>query len=214
MAANSVRCPRDRGESVKGGLPSPFHKKVTTNRNSPKRAEGARGSFDSRREAPGGCRTGSDPNQNEGPEATSGQDPVRGPLDGFEDPEPAVRFRRGIARQGVVLSEWESTKYGPPLRGPRESALRGFARQERTFARDTGTMFEGRAITMSSGGASFERGLVSDRGAARRRERSDRSDAAPRSETSARVHPPHAPPSARRSAVAGTRRRASSSFSR
>ena len=128
MAANSVRCPRDRGESVKGGLPPPFHKKVTTNRNSPKRAEGARGSFDSRREAPGGCRTGSDPNQNEGPEATSGQDPVRGPLDGFEDPEPAVRFRRGIARQGVVLSEWESTKYGPPLRGPRESALRGFAR--------------------------------------------------------------------------------------
>ena len=27
MAANSVRCPRDRGESVKGGLPPPFHKK-------------------------------------------------------------------------------------------------------------------------------------------------------------------------------------------
>ena len=26
MAANSVRCPRDRGESVNGGLPPPFHK--------------------------------------------------------------------------------------------------------------------------------------------------------------------------------------------
>ena len=25
MAANFVRCPRDRGESVKGGLPPPFH---------------------------------------------------------------------------------------------------------------------------------------------------------------------------------------------
>ena len=40
MAANSVRCPRDRGESVKGGLPPPFHKKVTTHRNLPPRARG------------------------------------------------------------------------------------------------------------------------------------------------------------------------------
>ena len=46
-AANFVRCRRDRGESVKGGLPPPFHKSTTTNRNSPKRAEGAQGSFDS-----------------------------------------------------------------------------------------------------------------------------------------------------------------------
>ena len=45
-AANFVRCRRDRGESVKGGHP-PFHKSTTTNRNSPKRAEGAQGSFDS-----------------------------------------------------------------------------------------------------------------------------------------------------------------------
>ena len=44
MAANYVRCPRDRGESVKGGHP-PFHKKTTSNRNSPKpHAEGVQGS--------------------------------------------------------------------------------------------------------------------------------------------------------------------------
>ena len=54
MAANFVRCQRDRGESVKGGLPPPFHESTMTNRNSPPRAEGAQGSFDCRREAPGG----------------------------------------------------------------------------------------------------------------------------------------------------------------
>ena len=92
--------------------------------------------------------------------------------------------------------------------------------ETRTFAQlgDTNfcalMRFEGRANTVFSGGGSFGSGLVSDRGSARRRERSDRSYAAPRSETSPRVHPPHAPPSARRSSVAGTRRRASSSFSR
>ena len=46
MAANSVRCRRDRGESVKGGHP-PFHKKTTRNRNSPPRAGGAQGSSES-----------------------------------------------------------------------------------------------------------------------------------------------------------------------
>ena len=49
--------PAFSGECVKGGI-LPFHKTVTTNRNSPKRAEGARGSCDSRREAPGGSRAG------------------------------------------------------------------------------------------------------------------------------------------------------------
>ena len=58
MAANSVRCPQVRGESVKGGLSPPFHKKVTTNRNSPPRAAGAQGSFDCRRAAPGASRGG------------------------------------------------------------------------------------------------------------------------------------------------------------
>ena len=48
MAANFVRCPRDRGESVEGGLPPPFRKKETTNRNSPPRAGRAPGSFDAR----------------------------------------------------------------------------------------------------------------------------------------------------------------------
>ena len=38
--------PTFSGECVKGGI-LPFHKTVTTNRNSPKRAEGAQGSFDS-----------------------------------------------------------------------------------------------------------------------------------------------------------------------
>ena len=46
MAANSVRCRRDRGESVKGGHP-PFHKKTTRIRNSPPRAGGAQGSSES-----------------------------------------------------------------------------------------------------------------------------------------------------------------------
>ena len=52
-----VRCPRDRGESVKGGTP-PFTKTTTPDRNSPKRAIGARGSFDRRRAASGGSGTG------------------------------------------------------------------------------------------------------------------------------------------------------------
>ena len=41
-----VRCPPDRGESVKGGL-APRSQKETRNRNSPPRAAGAQGSFDS-----------------------------------------------------------------------------------------------------------------------------------------------------------------------
>ena len=49
--------PARSGESVKGGI-LPFHKNVTTNRNSPPRAEGGQGSFDCRREAPGGPGTG------------------------------------------------------------------------------------------------------------------------------------------------------------
>ncbi len=42
MAANFVRCLRDRGESVKGGHP-PFHNKKTPNRNSPPRALARKG---------------------------------------------------------------------------------------------------------------------------------------------------------------------------
>ncbi len=45
-AANFVRCPRVRGESVKGA--PPLHKTTTTNRNLPQRAAGAQGSCDSR----------------------------------------------------------------------------------------------------------------------------------------------------------------------
>ena len=68
MAANSVRCLRDRGESVKGGNP-PCHKSTMTNRNSPPRAAGAQGSFDCRREAPGGPRTGRRTKKNARPTA-------------------------------------------------------------------------------------------------------------------------------------------------
>ena len=81
MAANSVRCPRDRGESVKGGPPPPFHKSTMTNRNSPPRAAGAQGSFDCRREAPGGPRTGPQLQAELRPKAIPDQGPVRGPLD-------------------------------------------------------------------------------------------------------------------------------------
>ena len=80
MAANSVRCPRDRGESVKGGNP-PCHKSTMTNRNSPPRAAGAQGSFDCRREAPGGPRTGPQLQAELRPKAIPDQGPVRGPLD-------------------------------------------------------------------------------------------------------------------------------------
>ncbi len=53
MAANSVRCPRGRGESVKGGPPPPFHKKATTNRNSPPRTESSRKAHSNQRDAAG-----------------------------------------------------------------------------------------------------------------------------------------------------------------
>ena len=80
MAANSVRCPRDRGESVKGGNP-PCHKSTMTNRNSPPRAAGAQGSFDCRREAPGGPRTGPQLQPELRPKAIPDHGPVRGSLD-------------------------------------------------------------------------------------------------------------------------------------
>ena len=48
--------PAISGESVKGGYP--LSQSVTTNRNSPQCAEGAQGSFDCRREAPGGSEAG------------------------------------------------------------------------------------------------------------------------------------------------------------
>ena len=91
MAANFVRCPRDRGESVKGGHPPPFHKSTMTNRNSPPRAAGAQGSFDCRREAPGGPRTGPQLQAGLRPKAIPDQGPVRGPL----DPDCRVGFATG-----------------------------------------------------------------------------------------------------------------------
>ena len=48
--------PAISGESVKGGYS--LSQSVMTNRNLPLRANGARGSFDLRREAPGGLWTG------------------------------------------------------------------------------------------------------------------------------------------------------------
>ena len=91
-------------------------------------------------------------------------------------------------------------------------------------------VLEGRAASGVSEGAALGRRGVSARGAARRRERSDRSAAAPRAETSARAgrgvtprvmpgiplrsHSSHASRSERRSSAAGTRRRSPSSFSR
>ena len=89
---------------------------------------------------------------------------------------------------------------------------------------------EGRAASGVSERAALGRRGVSARGAARRKERSDRNAAAPRAETSARTgrgvtprvmpgiphrsHSSHASRSGRRSSAAGTRRRSPSSFSR
>ena len=98
MAANSVRCPRDRGESVKGGPPPPFHKSTMTNRNSPPRAAGAQGSFDCRREAPGGPRTGPQLQAELRPKAIPDQGPVRGPLD------PDCRSEAPTGRTGQAPS--------------------------------------------------------------------------------------------------------------
>ena len=111
MAANFVRCLRDRGESVKGGLPPPFHipergesraqtpererlgsglpeaqalltrQSTMTNRNSPPRTAGAQGSFDCRRETPGGPRTGPQLQAGLRPKAIPDQGPVREPLE-------------------------------------------------------------------------------------------------------------------------------------
>ena len=78
MAANSVRCQASSGESVKGGI-LPFHKSTMTNRNSPPRAAGAQGSFDSRREAPGGSGGGLNALPLDHPNQSSDVPP--GPLD-------------------------------------------------------------------------------------------------------------------------------------
>ena len=98
MAANSVRCLRDRGESVKGG--PPFHKSTMTNRNSPPRAAGAQGSFDCRREAPGGPRTGPQLQAELRPKAIPDQGPVRGPLDPDCRSETGAPLSRAVPRIG------------------------------------------------------------------------------------------------------------------
>ena len=98
MAANSVRCLHDRGESVKGG--PPFHKSTMTNRNSPPRAAGAQGSFDCRREAPGGPRTGPQLQAELRPKAIPDQGPVRGPLDPDCRSETGAPLSRAVPRIG------------------------------------------------------------------------------------------------------------------
>ena len=80
MAPSGDRSTLNRGESVKGGN-LPFHKSTMTNRHSPPRAEGAQGSFDCRREAPGGPRTGSQLQSEVRPKAIPDHGPVRRPLD-------------------------------------------------------------------------------------------------------------------------------------
>ena len=79
---------------------SPFHKTVMTNRNSPPRAEGAHGSFDCRREAPGGPRTGPQLQAELRPKAIPDHGPVRGPLDPDRRSEtgaPCPRASRVVA---------------------------------------------------------------------------------------------------------------------
>ena len=61
-----------------------------TNRNSPPRAAGAQGSFDCRREAPGGLRMGPQLQAELRPKAIPDQGPVRGPLDPDCRPEVGV----------------------------------------------------------------------------------------------------------------------------
>ena len=121
--------------------------------------------------------------------------------------------------------------------GPVEVAFLAVCQETPTFAHVGDTNFcalmvlQGTAASGVSEGAGFGKRGVSARGAARRRERSDRSAAAPRAETSARagrrvttrvvpgiprrpMHPSHPFPWVGRSSAAGTRRRSPSSFSR
>ncbi len=80
MAANSVRCPRDRGESVKGGLPPPFHKKGNDESELAEARRRRAREFRFRREAPGGPRTGPQLQPELRPKAIPDHGPVRGPL--------------------------------------------------------------------------------------------------------------------------------------
>ena len=124
MAANFVRCPRDRGESVNGGLPPPVHKKVTTNRNSPQCcACGAQGSFDSRARSGLGGRV-PDPNHSRSLRASRRTSEARYGRRGVGSPDPN-HSRSGVS---VRLSpHFGSPSYaeGSRVSRPQPLPLRG-----------------------------------------------------------------------------------------
>ena len=113
MAANSVRCPRDRGESVKGGLPPPFHNQTA-------RIANPAGICDFRRAAPEGSLTGPWTTSSLGDETPYGtKGPVSGPLGraegvGFEPTVPLpVHQLSGLANSATLA----------PLRVPAERGM-------------------------------------------------------------------------------------------
>ena len=98
---------------------SPLSQSVTTNRNSPPRAVGAQGSFDCRREAPGGCRMG--PGlpwvRKPGPNPLSG--PIREPLGGSSRREAPGGSGGGL--NSLPLDHPNPSSDVPPSRTARPS---------------------------------------------------------------------------------------------
>ena len=90
-----------------------------TNRNSPPRAAGAQGSFDCRREAPGGPRTGPQLQAELRPKAIPDQGPVRGPLDPdcrSEAPTGRTGRRMSVIEQGVAMRGFSAVRFGTARR--------------------------------------------------------------------------------------------------
>ena len=112
MAANFVRCPRDRGESVKGGLPPPFHNQTA-------RIANPEGICDFRRAAPGGPEGGHAPSTARLLSAKTFERPPSGPLGraegvGFEPTVPLpVHQLSGLANSATLA----------PLRVPAERGM-------------------------------------------------------------------------------------------
>ena len=111
MAANFVRCPRDRGESVKGGTP-PFTKRTA-------RIANPGGICDFRRAAPGGPEGGAHLPTDQAPTHDLSRAPPSGPLGraegvGFEPTVPLpVHQLSGLANSATLA----------PLRVPAERGM-------------------------------------------------------------------------------------------
>ena len=123
-----------------------------TNRNSPPRAEGAQGSFDCRREAPGGPRTGPQLQAELRPKAIPDHGPVRGPLDPDRRPEAgapsrprascrsAVRGSRPSGFRGCRSYDRRGVAPSPTLRPKAETPVREHATEAQRCQRISSTV--------------------------------------------------------------------------